>query len=242
MAYVRLFLYALSLQTVGCIAGFYSSRNLRSALTEEDSLIENLSALFFLIGGICGCLCYRRCTGHRAAFLLLITLGFLGFLDELSFGERLFGYNAPTIAGVKVDGVHDLVRIPLRPTRQWILTSPSGFLSMVAITFTAATILSVIVFICREKLRKWLRLSMTCPSFAAWSIFAGLLMIAILLDERLIRLDVLAILEELLEMNAALALILVAVCTARLKTPRVETEQSTSGNARNAARELASVE
>lgn len=215
-AYLRLFLCALALQVVGCIAGFYLSGDLRTLLTEEDSLIENLSALFFLVSGIYGCWCLWQSTGHRWSFLLIATLGFVGCLDEISFGQRLLGFSMPTIAGVEnVDGVHDLVRIPLRPLRQWLKTSPSGFAWMIAITLAIAIMLSAIAFHYRKKLRAWLHLWIAQPSFAAWSMFAILLGVAILLDERLIRLEVLAVLEELLEMNAALALILVAYITAR---------------------------
>lgn len=216
MAYVRLFLSALALQIVGCIAGCYLSRDLRNVFTEEDFLIENLSALFFLVGGVYGGWCLWRCIGHRWAFLLITTLGFVGFLDEISFGQRLFGFSMPTIAGVDVDGVHDLVRIPLRPLRQWLKTSPSGFIWVIAIGFAITTILLVVAFTYREKLRAGLLLVMARPDFAAWSVFASLLAVAIFLDERLIRFDVVAILEEPLEMNAALALILVAFCTSRV--------------------------
>jgi len=80
----------------------------------EDHLIENLGAIFFFIAALLFFVCYRlssRCdkdTGHsppkRSKFyLFLAILFFIGCGEEISWGQRIFGWNSPKI-------VHELNR------------------------------------------------------------------------------------------------------------------------------------
>lgn len=221
----KLFVLALGLQLVACAAGFYLLQGHRSLLTEEDQLIENLSAVLFLGSGLLGLWLLLRSTGQRKIYLLVTALGLIGFLDELSFGERIFGFSMPSVAGVKIDGVHDLVRLPLRPLRQLLLASSSATAVAVLVILVIAAVLLITAVSHRERLRVWAGSIMVHPPYLAWSIFATLIVVAILLDERIIRFRNLVFLEELLEMNAALALLLVSWCTSRAITrPPAEME------------------
>lgn len=220
MNYAKLFLLALALQLIACSAGFYLLQGHRDLLTEEDQLIENLSALFFFVSGLTGLWLLVRSTGQRKTYLLITALGLIGLLDELSFGERIFGFSMPSIAGVKIDGVHDLIRFPLRPLRQLLLTSPSATIVVALVILVIAAVMLITAVSHRKKLCAWAGLMLVHPPYLAWSIFATLIVVAILLDERIIRFRNFAFLEELLEMNAALALMLVSWCTSRAITPQ----------------------
>jgi len=133
--------------------------------------------------------------------LLIATLGFVGFMDEISFGERLFGYSMPSLRGWKVDGVHDLVERALR----FLLKSAPA-------TTIVLCSLAVGAFLYRKKLFNLVSLVKQHPPYLALSAFVVLISVAILLDAKVVLSREFRFAEELLEMNAALSLILVCLC------------------------------
>jgi hypothetical protein len=75
-------------------------------LTDEDSWIENMSALAFLIASVLFFLCYWRSSGNglnigkfrtsrNLVFLGLSLLFFVAFGEEISWGQRIFGWSTP---------------------------------------------------------------------------------------------------------------------------------------------------
>jgi len=107
MKYVKGYLVIFAISMLTAFGVFSWMPNYRGYLFEEDSLIENLSAVFFLLSFFLSLLFFFKSNIHRKALILISAVGLLGFLDELSFGERLFGFNKPEIHGVQIDGVHD---------------------------------------------------------------------------------------------------------------------------------------
>lgn len=74
--------------------------------TDEDRLIENMSALAFLVAGLLFFLCYRRSskngltigkfkTNRNLVFLGLAILFLVAFGEEISWGQRIFGWSTP---------------------------------------------------------------------------------------------------------------------------------------------------
>jgi hypothetical protein len=85
---------------------------LRGPLFGEDRLVETITALFFLAAFIIGVafLIAHRSRRYRVLQLIASSLALLGFLDEISFGARLFGWSMPEmLGGGQFDGAHDLV-------------------------------------------------------------------------------------------------------------------------------------
>lgn len=80
---------------------FYST-----SLLGEDGPVETATAILFLCGGL---IALRTCLNDRgrAMSIAMTTIAFIGFLDELSFGERLLQYEALVIRGVRLDAIHD---------------------------------------------------------------------------------------------------------------------------------------
>jgi len=84
----------------------------------EDGAVENLTAILL----ICTFVYATRLlvSGRivtkvlRRWLLVFAVVGLLGFLDELSYGERLFGFSFPIVQGVKLDAIHDLIEIAVR--------------------------------------------------------------------------------------------------------------------------------
>lgn len=91
----------------------------RIALFREDGPLENLSAALFFGAAIIGWRKWAR-SGRSDVFILVVSLVCaVAALDELSFGERVFGFAAPVINGVKIDGLHDLLDLAKTTVKQW---------------------------------------------------------------------------------------------------------------------------
>jgi hypothetical protein len=80
----------------------------------EDMALETATAAFFFAAFCVGAFRIWR-HGARDLWLLVASgVALLGFLDELSFGERQFGWQAYELQGTKIDAVHDLLQVARR--------------------------------------------------------------------------------------------------------------------------------
>jgi hypothetical protein len=77
----------------------------------EDGVIETASALAFAAASAMAACRLRAGSGPRGWLAFAILAGLFGFLDELSFGERMLGFQPPVVGGVKIDAVHDLLEL-----------------------------------------------------------------------------------------------------------------------------------
>jgi glycosyltransferase involved in cell wall biosynthesis len=95
---------AAAVYGVELILAAYSS----TSMLLEDGFVETITALVFLTAGLIG---LGQFFNHRRCWISLAigALGLMAFLDELSFGERLLGYEAPIVRGMKIDAAHDLL-------------------------------------------------------------------------------------------------------------------------------------
>jgi len=84
------------------LLGAQTSNNLR----QEDHLIENLGAIYFLITSILFFASYLRSSGldddenhihskRKYFYLFLAVIFFIGFGEEISWGQRLMGWESP---------------------------------------------------------------------------------------------------------------------------------------------------
>lgn len=80
-------------------------------IVEEDHLVENLSAFFYLTAGFLGLWAMKKNRNWKMLSLGVAVLGFIGFLDELSFGDRFFELNFPALLDWEVNSAHDLVAV-----------------------------------------------------------------------------------------------------------------------------------
>ena len=85
----------------------------RGNIINEDHVVEQATTLTFAAAFLIGVTSIMRSQGlaSRKLHALIPVAGLIGFLDELSFGERVFGFTAPTLYGIDIDGTHDLVRV-----------------------------------------------------------------------------------------------------------------------------------
>ena len=115
MKYVWIYIGAIAL--IDAIAGvvFVSAPSdglVRGYFVSEDSLIENLTASFYLLTCLFALVLLNirstRTMRGRKALMLFSVFGLIAFLEELSYGERLFDIEMPVLSGMKIDAVHDL--------------------------------------------------------------------------------------------------------------------------------------
>ena len=174
---------------------------------EEDRLVENVTAGMFFITFLYSLLFLITNTVERykKTLILVMLLGLVGFLDELSFGQRIFDLNVPTVLGIPLDAVHDIYTIALVAVKIYPYIFVSifvliGFLSVYILVHKGITLNGVIKSILSE-----------APYFY-FAFFVVYLSISIIseqaFDRKLYRMYLeLHIFEEVLEMNSALALL-----------------------------------
>jgi hypothetical protein len=176
----------------------------RPYLVEEDSLIENASALFFLLTFLWGLRLGHRHTQLRFMLWVVSGIGLLGFLDEISFGERLLSLSMPWINGVKIDAAHDLFGLACVTAKQLVLHQTEWLFPLVA----GGSIIAIPSMVKHRNVvfHRFCTL-IKRPSSTLGLTFIAILSTALIIDLDLIHNYWLFALEELLELNAALALI-----------------------------------
>lgn len=176
-------------------------RPYRFLLIEEDALVENLTAVFFLLAfalALFFSLRIRPRRMHRGlATLALVAL--VGFLDEISFGERLFNLSMPAWGGVQLDAVHDLVELAYKNIPLPAILITAGVLAPLAAVL-------VVRRLSKQAKETSLWSALANPSLCFVALFSLFIAAAVLIDLHLFRSRLLFSLEEVFELNAALTL------------------------------------
>ena len=194
---------------IGILAGVYAVEpDIRYLFTVEDSMVETLSAVMFLVSFlVASWLLVTRRTAHRMLLALIAVLGAVGFLDELSFGERMFDLSMPVVAGKKVDAVHDVVGI-LRN----VVASVDGFSRWFAAGLAVSVILAAFGYALAWLAR---REPNDLVPYVAMGIFGLTIGGALLLDTHVIRFQGATVTEEVLELSSACTLVFACWCVPR---------------------------
>ncbi len=191
---------------------------LRPALLEEDRLVENLTAFFFFCGFFVTALRLALSReGHRATLALVCGLALLACLDELSFGERLFELSMPTVAGTKIDGLHDFVSLAVRRARA---AGAVGLASVAAAALVAGAAAAAVAWRQRDRVARTWRAARGEPALTLVGLGAGLVAAAMVLDLHLFHVPGPPnLIEEVFEMNAGLAMLFAGISAARRRAP-----------------------
>lgn len=98
--YLRIFVIAILLVTaLSYSVYFFLDESSIARLGDEDHLIEWLSSLNFLFSSL---ICLHLAHSKRNIFFLLLAIAFfLGFGEEISWGQRIFHFRTP-------DNLHDI--------------------------------------------------------------------------------------------------------------------------------------
>lgn len=108
---------ALAISSFAVLVYFFVPA-LREALSQEDHLVENLSAALFLVCFLLGSVRALKLNSPSRKILLFVPLlGLFAFLDEISYGQRIFNWDTPIINEVSVENVHFI--LPLLRNLLW---------------------------------------------------------------------------------------------------------------------------
>ena len=80
-------------------------------ISKEDGLLENLTAGVLFATFCLSSYFYFKFKRVANIFLILGAFGLVGFLDEISFGRRVFPVPMPKSHGLTIDGIHDLFHL-----------------------------------------------------------------------------------------------------------------------------------
>ncbi len=206
MKYVKVFLVVLVLDLLAGLVAYHFSPGLRDQLTKENRFVEDASALAFFGTFVIGAVSWPRAKGKNGFGMLvfLAILGLVGFLDEISFGERLFGFSMPVVHGVKIDAVHDFLTLGFTVAVDFARADRSLAVVVAGVACAAAV---TVVLGYRAWLRRFFSSSMHYPPYILLTFSATLIFVALVIDLQLWPRRVLFMFEELFEMNAGLALL-----------------------------------
>ncbi|MDQ4074684.1 MAG: hypothetical protein M3220_00405 [Chloroflexota bacterium] len=200
----------------GNMALFYVVHTLfpsyRYLLITEGHFVENLTAVIFLGSFLSAVfLLFHSKKRAQVAFPLLVALlGLLGFLDELSFGRQYINLPEPSLYGVGIDAVHDLFKVIYLIVVVW--GGPGRVLILAAIT--AGVVLLYWLWNRHQQTTSLSTLETLLQPRYIFLFLCGLfIFIALVIDLEFNESPSVLLLEELLELNAALALLF---CSAAL--------------------------
>ncbi|MGI9285439.1 MAG: hypothetical protein ACR2P1_08615 [Pseudomonadales bacterium] len=200
-------------------AAFFLLPEIREQLYEEDQFVENITVMIYLSVVLCavGGFFYVKGKYDKSVMLLFLALGLLTLLEELSYGERYFGFIAPRILDYKMDTVHDFFFLFFKAVKE--LAEHFGL----AVFFLFAALGGLLLYLLyriRDHILPLITSLVRQPPFFYISIFIGLGLTALLVDLRIFKYDLLQVLEEGLEMDAALALAFGCIAAFRYQTGR----------------------
>lgn len=105
---------AIGFSLLSITAAFTLQPALRHWLTTEDNLLENATALAFLAAATVGMWALNNSHWTPRIYWLVPACGLFGFLEELSYGHRLLGWEEPVVMGIPIDSAHDVFDLAAR--------------------------------------------------------------------------------------------------------------------------------
>ena len=176
----------------------------RGYLAHEDSLVENLSAFFFLCTFFLGLLFILKGTKNKKALIFVSVIGLLGFLDEISFGERMFALNMPRVHGMPIDSAHDLFTLGYRLIEELAHSYSVLVYSLIGI---GVILIAKLALKNKYEIAEIIKRIQNNQTYILALIFTLFIFAALIIDLDILHIKGIFIIEESLEMNAALALL-----------------------------------
>lgn len=198
-------------------------------LYDEDNLFENLSiivcgiALLFSLALVI--IKRKERSGYGFwLFLSLILIIFIG--DDISWGAEYFGFTIQKIGGIDFDGVHDVLSVGIgliKKTRDYIGSiGITDIRSLSIMSGSAAAALTLAIFavsvVARQKRAIYEFFTKNIRWEPFYFLFLALVLIAISVyidDDNLTNIPHKSVVEESLELMAALSLLFASISGAR---------------------------
>ena len=208
----KIYFYTALFLIVSCFTGSALSQDFMRLISQEDHLLENLTTGLLLGSAFFGIANWRKNKSNKNALAFFTSLAIVGFLDEISFGQRIINFTPPMAGGTSLDGFHDLanmskkiiaINFQYHPGQTFLILTAT-ILSLTAISYTCRRrVLTLVNYFKRLKLNYVI----------ASSTFA--ILFSQLLDLKLIPFSSATALEETLELIASLGLLTCLISTTR---------------------------
>lgn len=218
MKYVWSYLIISGIALLALYGVYFCVPEIREVLLMEDGIIENVGALIFLGAFLLGIPLCVKTKAYRRSILFISLVALVGFLDEISFGERWIEIKMPELLGVKIDGVHDLFYMVAINLDRAPRLHAIGFSAVCFIVFVWVTLKY------GRRLMRWALDAYPRPTLILAALFFLQLGMSLVIDLEVVRRGWLFVLEEQFEANVAMAL---AFCSLSLYHPDVD---EVSGN------------
>lgn len=210
---IRIFIILLGFSVIVGTIIFLFLPQFKFLVSQEDSLVESITVILFATGLFLGILQFM--TGKtRRGLCFVSAISMLGLLDELSYGERIFGFREFYIQTSKIDGLHDF--LSLFYTTYLSFSFPLRLGALLVLLLVSGALI-YLIFRYRLKIANFLH-GFEPIMQALVAAACVLVLLAQVVDAGIIRNRYLNFLEEILEMNAALALLIALL--PRLKEPK----------------------
>lgn len=127
------FALLVPMNLIGALLVWHYFPDSHDSFLKEDQAVENITASLFFFAFILGSinLCRVRSIPNVLFYFPIPLIGLIGFLDELSWGERVSRKHAPVMIkdGVKIDGMHDFLVLIDRTLNPILSENVSSFLA-----------------------------------------------------------------------------------------------------------------
>ena len=220
-----IYFYTSLLLLISCFIGTALSPGFMRLISQEDHLLENLSTGLLLGSALLGLTNWKTNRSNNNAIAFFTILAIIGFLDEISFGQRIINFTPPMAGGTSLDGFHDLANMSKK-----VISINLQYHPFQALFFLISIALALIIaaFIYKKQilsLTNYLKkLKINCVVIS--SIFA--ILFSQLLDVKIISMAYPTPLEETLELIASASLL-----TCLISTTRGQYAQKTRNNLPN---------
>jgi len=203
MKNVRYCLFAFGANLLIVLALYLFFPNYREAIFSEDRLIENITAALYLFASILCTIFAIKSSRYKVALSVIGVISFICFFEEVSYFERILKLNMPRFFGIKIDGFHDLFYFAYKAAIHFKASQPSLLYLFSGLGAAAAIFLFYKLI---PKARK--ALQEMHPEFSIlFSFFLTCITLSLIIDLDIIVNDLLFAFEEMIELNAAVALI-----------------------------------
>ncbi len=215
---IRVYVLVTTLNVLIFSSLYISIPQLRTSFVAEDQFTESVTAVLFFSSFLLGLILIVKLKrkSYRKVYLVIPLLGLVGFLDELSFGQRMFNLTMPKIYGVEIDAVHDFAELAYK-----VFINHSTYVLAVSALGVFCIVLFLIILKHHKYLDRIPDVIKRYPPFVFVLSFIAFIFIALIYDLHTLiprRGFFLFIFEELSELNAALALLFASFSIAHNNT------------------------
>lgn len=202
--------------TVAAALAAIIAPGIRSLLLQEDGIVE-MGTVLFLAAAVLGAAAATALRGPRVPLVLAGLIGLAEFLDETSFGSRLFGFEPlPLYGGGQLDGFHDLLMLAFR-----LLQNVSHSLAWLLVVLMLALSVGLVLVAVRQIARNIGGATTWLSGHALLFLHVGFIGLAQVIDISASSSHALSAMEEVFELDAAILLAFYVLQQARLEQVRL---------------------